>query len=181
MWTEITRGQYERSGLRYASDLTDEEWTVIAPYLPARKRHGRPRTADLREVLNAILVYGAHRLPMADVAEGVPAAQHDPALLLRLAFRRDVARSQPPSSLGRARSGGIRGFDAGKKVKGRKAPYHHRYRWIAGRRHGPRRRYPGPGWRPGGGRRKALTMPRRTRGFLPIRRKADTISMGLYH
>ena len=37
MWTEITRGQYERSGLRYASDLTDEEWTVIAPYLPARQ------------------------------------------------------------------------------------------------------------------------------------------------
>ncbi len=55
MWTEITRPQYERSGLRYASDLRDEEWNVIAPYLPARKRHGRPRTTDLREVLNAIL------------------------------------------------------------------------------------------------------------------------------
>ena len=55
MWTEITRPQYERSGLRYASDLTDKEWKVIAPHLPARKRHGRPRTTDLREVLNAIL------------------------------------------------------------------------------------------------------------------------------
>ena len=55
MWTEITRPQYERSGLRYASDLRDEEWNVIAPYLPARKRVGRPRTTDLREVLNAIL------------------------------------------------------------------------------------------------------------------------------
>ena len=35
MWTEITRPQYERSGLRYASDLKDEEWNVIAPYLGA--------------------------------------------------------------------------------------------------------------------------------------------------
>ena len=55
MWTEITCPQYERSGLRYASYLTDKEWKVIAPDLPARKRHGRPRTTDLRVVLNAIL------------------------------------------------------------------------------------------------------------------------------
>lgn len=55
MWTEITRLQYDRSGLRYASDLTDGKWELIAPHLPARKRQGRPRTTDLREVLNAIL------------------------------------------------------------------------------------------------------------------------------
>ena len=55
MWTEITRPQYERSGLRYASDLTDEEWKVIMPLLPPAKKLGRPRTTDLREVLNAIL------------------------------------------------------------------------------------------------------------------------------
>ncbi len=55
MWTEITRLQYDRSGLRYAGDLTDGERELIAPHLPARKRQGRPRTTDLREVLTAIL------------------------------------------------------------------------------------------------------------------------------
>jgi len=37
MWTEITRLKYERDGLRYASDLTDREWEMIAPGQPARK------------------------------------------------------------------------------------------------------------------------------------------------
>ncbi len=55
MWTEITRPHYERSGLRYASDLTDVEWNLIAPLLPPAKWLGRPRTTDLRELLNAIL------------------------------------------------------------------------------------------------------------------------------
>ena len=102
MWTEFTGLQYDRSGLRYASGLTDGEWEPIAPHLPARKRQGRPRTTDLREVLNAILSHGAHGLPVADVAEGVPAAQHDPAVLLCLAFRRNGARSQPSPSHGDA-------------------------------------------------------------------------------
>ena len=38
----------------YASDLTDKEWGLIAPLIPASKRGGRPRTVDMREVLNAI-------------------------------------------------------------------------------------------------------------------------------
>jgi putative transposase len=54
-WTEITREHYRRDGLRYASDLTDEEWKVLGPLLPKRKRIGRPRRVDLRAVLNAIL------------------------------------------------------------------------------------------------------------------------------
>ena len=54
-WTETTRDQYRRGHLRYASDLTDAEWAVVAPYLPGPHRQGRPRTADLREVVNAIL------------------------------------------------------------------------------------------------------------------------------
>src|SRR6202048_2719115 len=55
MWTEITRRQYEREGQRYASDLTDAEWAVIAPHMPAVKRLGRPRETELRSVLDAIL------------------------------------------------------------------------------------------------------------------------------
>ncbi len=55
MWTEITRPKYERDELRYASDLTDAEWGLIEPYMPPAKAVGRPRTTDLREVVNAIL------------------------------------------------------------------------------------------------------------------------------
>src|SRR5258705_13641887 len=55
MWTEITRRKYEREGQRYASDLTDAEWAVIAPHMPAVKRLGRPRETEMRSVLDAIL------------------------------------------------------------------------------------------------------------------------------
>jgi transposase len=55
MWTEITRRKHEREGQRYASDLTDAEWAVIAPHMPAVKRLGRPRETELRSVLDAIL------------------------------------------------------------------------------------------------------------------------------
>ena len=53
-WTKAARIQYQRSGLRYASDLTDAEWALIARKLPARHRLGRPREVDLREIVQAI-------------------------------------------------------------------------------------------------------------------------------
>jgi len=40
--------------LTYDTDLSDDQWALIAPSLPAAKAGGRPRTLDLREVLNAI-------------------------------------------------------------------------------------------------------------------------------
>ena len=55
MWTEITRRKYEREGQRYASDLTDGEWALIEPHMPAAKPLGRPREIELRAVLDAIL------------------------------------------------------------------------------------------------------------------------------
>ena len=55
MWTEITRRKYDREGQRYASDLTDQEWALIEPHMPAVKRLGRPRETELRSVLDAIL------------------------------------------------------------------------------------------------------------------------------
>src|ERR1700730_14671136 len=58
MWTEITRRKYEREGQRYASDLTDAEWGLIEPHMPAVKRLGRPRETELRTVLDAILYIG---------------------------------------------------------------------------------------------------------------------------
>ncbi len=41
-WTEITRRQYQRDHLRYASDTTDEEWKVIEPHLPPAGREWAP-------------------------------------------------------------------------------------------------------------------------------------------
>ena len=39
---------------RYPTDLTDAEWLTIEPLLPRARKHGRRRSVDLREVLNAI-------------------------------------------------------------------------------------------------------------------------------
>ena len=55
MWTEITRPKYEPEGQRYASDVTDAEWALIEPHMPAAKPLGRPRDTELRAVLDAIL------------------------------------------------------------------------------------------------------------------------------
>ena len=38
----------------YPSDLSDEEWAILEPLIPAAKPGGKPRTTDMREVLNAI-------------------------------------------------------------------------------------------------------------------------------
>jgi putative transposase len=39
----------------YPNDLTDEEWLILKPQIPAAKSGGRPRSVDMREVLNAII------------------------------------------------------------------------------------------------------------------------------
>ena len=54
MWTPATRKNYSRNGLRYQSDVTDEEWRVFEPYLPPAKGIGRPRGWPLREIVNGI-------------------------------------------------------------------------------------------------------------------------------
>jgi hypothetical protein len=43
MWSIDDRGRYDRSQLRYPSDLTDDEWTLIGPLIPAAKRGGNKR------------------------------------------------------------------------------------------------------------------------------------------
>lgn len=54
-WTEITRVNYERRSGRYASDVTDQEWELIASILPLPKTTGRPRITAMRDVVDAIL------------------------------------------------------------------------------------------------------------------------------
>ena len=54
MWQPEHRRAAQRKGLRYPSDMTDEEWALASPLIGAAKRGGRKRTVDVREVLNAI-------------------------------------------------------------------------------------------------------------------------------
>lgn len=56
-WTETVRRDHARRGLRYSSDLTDREWALISPFLPEPRPLGRPRTTDLRKVMNAICIW----------------------------------------------------------------------------------------------------------------------------
>ena len=55
MWTKKNRGCYDRSRLRYPSDLTDEEWSLVEAEIPVAKRGGNRRTVDVREVVNGLM------------------------------------------------------------------------------------------------------------------------------
>ena len=55
MWTKENRGRYDRSKLRYPSDLTDEEWKLVEPLIPPAKRGGGKRTVVMREVVNGLM------------------------------------------------------------------------------------------------------------------------------
>jgi transposase len=55
MWTPANRARYDRSQLRYPSDLSDAEWALVEPLIPPAKKGGDKRTVNLREVVNALL------------------------------------------------------------------------------------------------------------------------------
>ena len=55
MWTQQNRAKYNRDDLRYPSDLTDAEWTYVAPLIPPAKRGGRKRKTNMRAVTDGIM------------------------------------------------------------------------------------------------------------------------------
>ena len=141
-WTETTRTDYLRSGLRYASDMTDAEWRLIARRLPPRRRLGRPREVDLRKVVEAILFILStgcqwralpREFPPYSTVQGYFYAWRDTGLWQRIVralvrrARRKLGRKPRPTaavidsqSAATTQAGGPRGFDPGKRVYGRK-------------------------------------------------------------
>ena len=55
MWTSQNRARYDRSKLRYPSDLTDAEWGLVEPLIPPGKTGGGKRTVIMREVVNGLM------------------------------------------------------------------------------------------------------------------------------
>ncbi len=146
MWTKEQRQQQSKieraTKKRYPSDLTDAEWAAIEPLLPAPARQGRRRQVDLREVLNALryLVRAGCGWRMLPIHFGpwqtvywwfrrltrrlLFAILHDVTLMLD---RERQGRSPQPTagildsqSVKAPQGAGHRGYDAAKKITGRK-------------------------------------------------------------
>ena len=146
MWKPEHRRAAERRGLRYPSDLTDAEWALVEPMNPPAKRGGRRREVNVREVLNAIfyaLSTGcqwqalpkdlppkstAHSYFMLWDWDGTLERVHHALYVATRANARAVKPAQPPRSSTvkapkRLKGGSTldpQGFDAAKKVTGRK-------------------------------------------------------------
>jgi len=55
MWTDTTRVLHARKGLALPSNLTDDEWAVLEPFLPPASSVGHPRKWPMRRIVEAML------------------------------------------------------------------------------------------------------------------------------
>src|SRR5580693_8799473 len=146
MWTRENRRRYDRSGLRYETDLTDDEWAEIAPLIPPAKPGGNKRSVNLREVVNGVMyILGTGcqwRAIPKDLADRSTVYDYfdrwswDRTLerihhALYVKCREQASRQASPTaaiidaqSVKSAEKGGSRidppGYDAGTKIKGKK-------------------------------------------------------------
>ncbi len=72
VWTETTRARYERHFGRYASDLTDQEWALIAPSLPLPKKTSRPPSTPMREIMDAVMYIASTGCPWRMLPNNFP-------------------------------------------------------------------------------------------------------------
>jgi transposase len=140
-WNETDREKYSVIRQRYASDLSDAEFALVAPLLPAPKRRGRKPT-DPRAILNALFYLVRAGCPWRYLPKDFPPfttvqnrfyAWRDSGLweqivsVLVMAVREAEGKKAAPTvvivdsqSVKTTEAGGAKGFDAGKKVEGRK-------------------------------------------------------------
>jgi putative transposase len=126
----------------YPTDLTDDQWELVRPLLPPAKPGGRPRSVDLREILNGIFYVvrgGAHwRMLPGDLPPWgtvhyyyrcwrLDGTWEKILEALRTRLRHAEGRKKSPSAaivdsqtVRTARGGADRGYDAGKRMPGRK-------------------------------------------------------------